>query len=699
MFYSHEILTSREHGVATVWLVATLGSKSNAKKLNRKAILDVDVPKACGTIVRPEAPMALRLQGNLLIGVSRVYNQQCGYALMDAQAIRDRMRTMLKVIRGNGLDPEAGKARPEQLILPYDSAFDPDTSLPFLDIDFAKLGISMAEAQMKNTRQSSFISTPKNSTPSNRPELVQLNLSSPTMPPMNDMGAFGVSSDVNSSAQKGSQLGRGSMFEEEGFLLDADFEFDEEGNIIELDRNATPQVVRAGSEIGGLSESVVTGRVRRDLEDGLLAGRELIGDEMQLDHNDVALVMGDDENFHLAGEPLLRNQAMDHDPDYTGEIRASSQAAEAPLRRKKSAKMMEIDEPQELRNAQLAQWNAEYIQNMAVASKQKLQNKLITTAKKNAEFWVLGKGIGSVGVGLGSYEVPHPLNAFSGEHLLEMLSGTKSSGTGKKRGRKAGDDTEPDVEDGRRVRPRADDAGQTDHEDLEMNDMGGMVYDDEVEIGREAPPSLHDDHSSQMPWNITASIQGSRFGSSVPGSIDHRGSLHSGRPSSIIHGHDADGNPTTHRIRRMPSASPLAGRSSGHHHSLSGPGHDEDPLSDTNLDNYLGSDDSPYDSFQVHGPAAGVDTQTAAQSQWLSNTLDRESLNFLEFLCARSSEQQKGNDSNGKSVAFSSLLPPETNSRVVATQAFLHVLTLATKGAVRVSQEENEDIFIEAVEK
>lgn len=44
-------------------------------------------------------------------GVSRVYNQQCGYALTDAQAIRDRMRTMLKVIQGNGLDPDAGKAR------------------------------------------------------------------------------------------------------------------------------------------------------------------------------------------------------------------------------------------------------------------------------------------------------------------------------------------------------------------------------------------------------------------------------------------------------------------------------------------------------------------------------------------------------------------------------------------------------------
>ncbi|KAL6162183.1 hypothetical protein ACJQWK_11129 [Exserohilum turcicum] len=66
MFYSHEILTSRKYGVATVWLVATLGSKSSLKRINRKQILDVDVPKACETIVDPVAPMALRLQGNLL---------------------------------------------------------------------------------------------------------------------------------------------------------------------------------------------------------------------------------------------------------------------------------------------------------------------------------------------------------------------------------------------------------------------------------------------------------------------------------------------------------------------------------------------------------------------------------------------------------------------------------------------------------
>jgi hypothetical protein len=47
-------------------LVATLGQNSSLKKVPRKAILDVDVEKACNIIISPDAPMALRLQGALL---------------------------------------------------------------------------------------------------------------------------------------------------------------------------------------------------------------------------------------------------------------------------------------------------------------------------------------------------------------------------------------------------------------------------------------------------------------------------------------------------------------------------------------------------------------------------------------------------------------------------------------------------------
>jgi hypothetical protein len=53
-------------------LVATLGlSRSIVRKVNRKDILSVKLPQACVTVTNPEAPLALRLQSGLLIGISR----------------------------------------------------------------------------------------------------------------------------------------------------------------------------------------------------------------------------------------------------------------------------------------------------------------------------------------------------------------------------------------------------------------------------------------------------------------------------------------------------------------------------------------------------------------------------------------------------------------------------------------------------
>jgi len=55
-------------------LVATLGSKSSLKKITRKAIMDVNVSDACEVITDPSAPIALRLQGNLLYVSDRSRN-------------------------------------------------------------------------------------------------------------------------------------------------------------------------------------------------------------------------------------------------------------------------------------------------------------------------------------------------------------------------------------------------------------------------------------------------------------------------------------------------------------------------------------------------------------------------------------------------------------------------------------------------
>ena len=111
----------------------------------------------------------------------------------------------------------------------------------------------------------------------------------------------------------------------------------------------------------------------------------------------------------------------------------------------------------------------------------------------------------------------------------------------------------------------------------------------------------------------------------------------------------------------------------------------------------LGDDDLVDDpEFQLYGPAAAVDTQTAAQSQWVVGALDTEAHNFLAFLRAEIAAKIVGaeraggqlEDEDAETVTFEGLLPPEQHSKVVASQGLLHVLSLVTKGLIVVRQEE-----------
>lgn len=85
--------------------------KGASRKVTRKAIQEVNVPKACETIIDPGAPLALRLQGNLLYGTTRVFAQQCGYVLTDAEKTQSDMMTFFRVVRTSEVDPEAGKTK------------------------------------------------------------------------------------------------------------------------------------------------------------------------------------------------------------------------------------------------------------------------------------------------------------------------------------------------------------------------------------------------------------------------------------------------------------------------------------------------------------------------------------------------------------------------------------------------------------
>src|SRR5262245_55945163 len=87
MFYSPDIL-KRKEGFSVIWytlflnrlanlrLAATLGAKSSLKRLQKRDILSVDVPRACTFLSANEEPLALRLSSSLMYGVTRVFSQQ-----------------------------------------------------------------------------------------------------------------------------------------------------------------------------------------------------------------------------------------------------------------------------------------------------------------------------------------------------------------------------------------------------------------------------------------------------------------------------------------------------------------------------------------------------------------------------------------------------------------------------------------------
>ena len=78
MFYS-ETLLSKTGPLARVWLSANI-----ERKLSKNHILQTNVKDSVEAIVTPnQAPMALRLSGQHLLGVVRIYSRKARYLLDD----------------------------------------------------------------------------------------------------------------------------------------------------------------------------------------------------------------------------------------------------------------------------------------------------------------------------------------------------------------------------------------------------------------------------------------------------------------------------------------------------------------------------------------------------------------------------------------------------------------------------------------
>lgn len=67
MFYSN-VMFVKKGPLAKVWLAAHL-----AKRLNKAQISQADIEQSCQSVLDPAMPLALRLSGQLLLGIARIY--------------------------------------------------------------------------------------------------------------------------------------------------------------------------------------------------------------------------------------------------------------------------------------------------------------------------------------------------------------------------------------------------------------------------------------------------------------------------------------------------------------------------------------------------------------------------------------------------------------------------------------------------
>ncbi|KKK12197.1 hypothetical protein P175DRAFT_0460566 [Aspergillus ochraceoroseus IBT 24754] len=98
MFYS-ETLLSKTGPLARVWLSANL-----ERKLSKSHILQSDIESSVNAIVdQGQAPMALRLSGQLLLGVVRIYSRKARYLLDDCNEALMKIKMAFRLTNNNDL--------------------------------------------------------------------------------------------------------------------------------------------------------------------------------------------------------------------------------------------------------------------------------------------------------------------------------------------------------------------------------------------------------------------------------------------------------------------------------------------------------------------------------------------------------------------------------------------------------------------
>ncbi|CAG8695998.1 24008_t:CDS:10 [Cetraspora pellucida] len=232
MFYSKEILTRKKGGLGIIWLAATLGSRSSLKKLSKKEVNSVNLIKACEYVTSPPEPLALRLTSNLMIGITRVYDQQYHFYYADVNCVWNRLHKSLIELQKESVDMIVPQARPEAITLADDPFFEIEMTFSHKAQDFSV--VPNIEGAINGTQQSPTVSFPparaSGSSNVTRQSLI-------TLPEVSD-------ADLSISSISGFSGGFDTGFEMNDDLLmmdDGGIDFDEEGGLHEFELRSDRQ--------------------------------------------------------------------------------------------------------------------------------------------------------------------------------------------------------------------------------------------------------------------------------------------------------------------------------------------------------------------------------------------------------------------------------------------------------------------------
>lgn len=451
-------------------------------------------------------------------------------------------------------------------------------------------------------------------------------------------------------------------FEDFGLQIDAD------GNLVEQPEPELPVMVgEAGQKVGGAP----------DLPDDEAMVIPSDEDQMIVDDDPFAEVaVGQAQQTPQQSEVLLPSE----------ELISPDEPRQPQQRKKRNIKRLAPDVATHVGREEFKSWTENYIARVEEA-RGAHHHVTAAQARKNAYNLTFGMGIMGIGVLNSIPGLEHPLaQFFAGDELKAIVMGDVESEAeeedeeqARSRRRRSASDAfgeDEDVFNERRVRPRTGEAeAEPEEQDPQLgrnaHEQDGQVIDDPMimfgddlpEIGREHPGSAMSDHhrSSNAPWNRPSSV--------IPSSARSQKGREAGS-------HGVEGSPLVGRGSVLPNDPRF---NDGDMPSFGYDGLDR-PMDDAAHE---------HSSLSEFGAAAGVGTQEANTSQFMRNALDREGRNFLGFVervAVERGEQDKEED-NCRWVEFDSLFEQQDLTKPVAAQAFLHVLTLATKGQIKVKQE------------